>query len=102
MNIYVDRLFSWGPGLYKGKDASQAARVGSKNDHQWCHLFADESDCQELHAFALRCGLKRIWFQGNHYDLTPLRREKAVKLGAIEVDRKQAVLIWRKARGLVV
>jgi hypothetical protein len=40
--------------------------------------------------------------RGNHYDLTPLRREKAVKLGAIEVDRKQAVLIWRKARGLVV
>src|SRR5215216_7862429 len=39
----------------------------------------------ELHAFAARLGLRRAWFQGDHYDLPPHGRAAAVALGAEEV-----------------
>ena len=97
--IYVDELMEYGPAFYRGEDAAQAQRVGEQNGHRWCHLFATESDCEELHDFAFQLGLRLSWFQGNHYDLTPGRRAKAVKLGAIEVTRRQAVAIRRAQRG---
>lgn len=69
--VYVDGLHSW----WKGR--------------LWCHMFADSLD--ELHEFASRLNLRRDWFQPDlrlpHYDITATRRAKAVKLGAIEVDR---------------
>lgn len=53
-----------------------------------CHLFADDLD--DLHAFASRLGLRRVWFQLHrrlpHYDLTTSKRDAAVRHGAIEVD----------------
>lgn len=56
-----------------------------------CHLFCDEGDIQELHAFAKLLKLKREWFQDRdgfpHYDLTEWKRTLAVRLGAKEVDR---------------
>jgi hypothetical protein len=64
-----------------------------------CHLVADSVD--ELHKFADRLGLKRSWFQHGtipHYDLTENMRRKAVKLGAIEIDRDQMVQFIRKNR----
>ncbi len=97
MTIYVDPLFVW-TGGYHGKDASQAARVGGRNGHQWCHLFADEKDSTELHRLAACIGMRHEWFQGDHYDLTPGKRAAAIRAGAIEVDRIQAVQIWRKQR----
>ena len=90
--IYVDDLMIWGPEFYRDR---QAARVGAKHGHRWCHLFADKADCPELHALAAQIGMKRAWFQGDHYDLVPPKRAQAVTLGAIEVDRSQAVAIWR-------
>lgn len=58
-----------------------------------CHLIADS--VEELHEFAKRIGMKREWFQNDsrlpHYDLTVNRRALAVKLGAVEVDRRQFV-----------
>lgn len=61
----------------------------------FCHLMADTE--QELHDFAKRLGLRREWFQPRerhpHYDLTLRRREVAIRLGAIEVDRD----FYRKA-----
>src|SRR4051812_40493053 len=63
-----------------------------------CHMFADTLD--ELHAFAARVGLRREWFQVSfgrslpHYDLHPARRATALKLGAIELDRRAAVAKW--------
>lgn len=95
--IYVDELFTWKAG-YSGKDADQARRVGARNDDRWCHMFADRSDCDELHVFARRVGLRREWFQGDHYDLTPSRRAVAVQLGAKQVTREEAVAIWRTQR----
>jgi hypothetical protein len=69
-------------------------------DYGWklgpsCHLLADTEE--ELHAFAAKIGMKRSWFQDGdshsvpHYDLVANRRKMAVKLGAIEIDRKQLV-----------
>ncbi|MBK1666540.1 hypothetical protein CKO28_00600 [Rhodovibrio sodomensis] len=69
-----------------------------------CHMLADSID--ELHAMADRLGLKRAWFQNKpgqvpHYDVCWSNRQKAVKLGAVEVGmRDTACLVrrWRVAR----
>ena len=58
-----------------------------------CHLMADTS--VELHDFAARLGMRRSWFQDkgrlSHYDLTARRRERAVSLGALELDSRASV-----------
>ena len=65
-----------------------------------CHMVSPDTD--ELHAFALRLGLKRSWFQDAgalpHYDLTPGMRARAVALGAIEVGRENWLEIFRPIR----
>jgi hypothetical protein len=49
--------------------------------------------------------MRREWFQQKrvapHYDLTASRRAAAVKLGAIEVGRRESVAIWRARREAV-
>ena len=50
----------------------------------WCHMAVD-GDFEELHAFAAALGIPRHRFQGDHYDLPPWLRERAVELGAEEV-----------------
>lgn len=66
-----------------------------------CHMTADTLD--ELHAFASRLGLRRRWFQGPpyhrhaHYDLCQQYRERAVRLGAVTVSRREMA---RRARAL--
>lgn len=89
MAVFVDALEDWG-WVMRGR------RIKS------CHMFTDNPDLEELHAFAQRMGLKREWFQPHriapHYDLTPSRRATAVTLGAIEVDRRTASGIWRARR----
>lgn len=69
-----------------------------------CHLFCD-GDLRELHAFAVRLGLRLMWFQDKadlpHYDLTRNKRDLAVSLGAIEADRKTTgewIRRWRQRR----
>lgn len=74
MAVYVDDLQQYG---------SQA---------RWCHLWADNED--ELHAFAMRLGLRRSWLHVSHglvgrwphYDLTPNMRVKAIGLGVTEMS----------------
>lgn len=61
------------------------------------HLMADT--LEELHAFADRLGLKREWFQGDHYDLAESKRAKALKLGAIAVTQRQMVEVRKKLEG---
>jgi hypothetical protein len=87
MSVYVDPLVKHGPGSYHGPRSAQAERVGARNGHWWCHLFADTE--AELHAFADKLGLELEWFQGDHYDLTPWRRVKAVELGALQVPTRE-------------
>jgi hypothetical protein len=50
----------------------------------WCHM-ATDADFEELHEFAARLGLRRAWFQRDHYDLPAHGRAAAVALGAEQV-----------------
>lgn len=59
-----------------------------------CHMIADTDS--ELHAMADRIGIQRRWFQNKrypHYDVCKAKRAAAVRLGAIEIDRRQFVAI---------
>ena len=82
--IYVDYLFQ------QVARESQAFKVGKRNKHLWCHMWADTVD--ELLKFAEDIGLKKQWLQNNshfpHFDLTPGRRKKAIAKGAVEVNIK--------------
>lgn len=82
MAVYVDSLMNWG------------WRLGAS-----CHLIADSTE--ELIEFALSIGLKEKWIQDKnivHFDLTASRRVKAVKSGAIELDRKDFVAKMREIK----
>lgn len=52
----------------------------------WSHMWADT--VEELHEMAIKIGHKREWFQNDkrlpHYDVTPSRRNLAIKHGAVE------------------
>lgn len=54
----------------------------------WAHLVSDSS-FDELHAFAQRIGKRRLGFQGDHYDIETLDRERAIDLGAEAVDARE-------------
>jgi hypothetical protein len=64
----------------------------------WCHMVSD-ADFDELHAFAAQLGIPRRGFHGDHYDLPPPVRARAVALGAIEVETGELVLRMAGARG---
>jgi predicted kinase len=64
----------------------------------WCHLATDGS-FQELHEFASRLGLRRRWFQRDHYDLPAHGRAAAVALGAEEVATGELLLRMAGPRG---
>lgn len=78
MSVYVDELRRY-------PNAPHPFRAGA------CHLTADSM--AELHEFAERIGLRREWFQEDsvepHYDLTPRRRRRALKEGAVFVPALQ-------------
>lgn len=67
----------------------------------WCHLTADTRE--ELDTMADRIGLRWEWIQHpgtwkEHYDLTPPRRAAAVRAGAIELTRREAVELLQRRR----
>jgi hypothetical protein len=98
MAVYVDETRNWG----------WLARARGLRYSNWAHLTADTED--ELHEFAEKLGLRRSWFQKKndrdyrwHYDVVPTVRAKAVKLGAVEIDRRQLICILdvrREALGM--
>jgi len=63
---------------------------------RWSHLVSTLSE-DELHAFAARIGLRRAWAQlrpaasAAHYDVTPSRRDRALRLGALAVPGRVLV-----------
>jgi predicted kinase len=64
----------------------------------WCHMATDGS-FEELHEFAARLGLRRAWFQHDHYDLPAHGRAAAVALGAEEVATGELLLRMAGPRG---
>ena len=64
----------------------------------WCHMATDGS-FDELHEFAARLGLRRAWFQRDHYDLPAHGRAAAVALGAQEVATAELLLRMAGPRG---
>jgi hypothetical protein len=78
-------------------------RHGGSKTFKWprsCHMYADTME--ELHAMAVRIGLKLEWFQARpdlpHYDIVPAKRLQAVELGAIEHTREEMVAFMRRRR----
>jgi hypothetical protein len=77
MAVYVDRIMKWG-------------RTASWPYEESCHLVADT--LEELHELAESIGLRRQWFQAGlghrvpHYDLTPNKRDQAIRNGALNAD----------------
>jgi Protein of unknown function (DUF4031) len=65
---------------------------------RWCHMAVD-GPLEELHAFAQRLGIPRRRFQGDHYDLPPHLRAKAVELGAEEVSTRELLKRMAGPRG---
>ncbi|MCH2412452.1 MAG: DUF4031 domain-containing protein [Acidimicrobiales bacterium] len=65
---------------------------------RWAHLVSD-AGYEELHAFAAVLGLRRMAFQGDHYDVPAEVRDRALDLGAEAVGGRE--LLGRlKAAGL--
>lgn len=62
---------------------------------RWYHMMADTEE--ELHEFAQKIGLRKEWFQGDHYDLTFIKRAHAITNGAKPITTKKMVEI-RKAK----
>jgi hypothetical protein len=83
MTVYVDDMFA----PYRGMKMS--------------HMIADTED--ELHAMADRIGVARRWYQGDHYDICQSKRQLAIQLGAIALNRMQLgrlAIAQRRARRL--
>jgi hypothetical protein len=53
----------------------------------------------ELHAFAAQLGISRRRFQGDHYDLHAVMRDRALALGALEVSTGELVARMAGPRG---
>ncbi len=76
--------------------------IWERHDRRWCHLLSEDE--AELHAFAARLGLERRRFQTrptrpwiDHYDIDEQRRCEALRMGAIELTRREVVdLVARK------
>lgn len=65
-------------------------------DRRWAHLVSDRS-LEELHGFAAQLGLRRAWFQGDHYDVPAEVRQHAIRLGAEPVSASELVRRLRAA-----
>lgn len=82
MAVYVDNLTDWG------------WRHGLS-----CHLIGDS--VAELLEFAVSIGMRPEWFQPKsspHFDLTADGRKAAIRMGAIELNRRDFVVKLRELR----
>ena len=62
----------------------------------WSHLVTDADTFDELHLMAAKIRLRREWFQGDHYDVTPARRAAAIRAGALAIPARE--LVQRRLR----
>lgn len=82
MSVYVDVPVRY---AREPRDYIGHARA----EHRWGHMIADTEE--ELQAMAERIGLRREWFQGDHYDLVPSKRALAIRHGALALDRRHFI-----------
>lgn len=68
----------------------------TRHGRRWSHLVSDTS-FDELHAFAARLELPPRAFHRDHYDVPADRRDRAIALGAHEVDPRELVRRLRAA-----
>lgn len=61
-----------------------------------CHMIADTE--AELHAMAAKIGVKRQWFQGDHYDISLFRRALAIRFGAVPITQRQCAAMVANRR----
>lgn len=64
-----------------------------------CHMFADTAS--ELHDMAAAIGMRRSRYQPKsfpHYDVSLTRRADVVRLGAVEVNRRQGWELRKRIR----
>jgi hypothetical protein len=73
MTIYVDDMYRYPMGQFGRMKMS--------------HMIGDTPE--ELHKFARLLGLRRDWYQGDHYDISMSVRERAIGLGAVAITLKQ-------------
>ena len=88
MAVYVDDMYKFKMGEYKGMKMS--------------HMIADTKE--ELLEMADKIGVNRKWIQHEgewheHFDVCLTKREKAVKLGAIEITMREANTVLKKKKG---
>ncbi|CAN5598374.1 hypothetical protein BH24ACT13_BH24ACT13_12500 [soil metagenome] len=62
----------------------------------WAHLVSDAS-YEELHDFAARLDIPRQAFQGDHYDVPAVLRDRALAYGASPVPARELVARLRAA-----
>jgi hypothetical protein len=82
MTVYVDDMYKYPMGRFKRMKMS--------------HMIADTDD--ELHAMAEKIGVKKEWFQGDHYDVAMFVRKKAIELGAIPISLKTLACMTNNKR----
>lgn len=63
---------------------------------RWAHLISD-TGLDELHAFATALGLRRVGFQGDHYDVPDELHGRALAAGATLLDSREVVARLRAA-----
>lgn len=84
MTVYVD-------DMYKRQMGRLA--IGRSRTMKCSHMIA--STDAELHAMAEALGLRRAWFQGDHYDISMAKRKQAITLGAHPVTMRELVTLLR-------
>lgn len=80
MTVYIDDMYRYAIGQFRGMQMS--------------HMIADSAT--ELHAVAARIGMKREWYQGDHYDVPLTRRDQAIAVGAVVITYRQCGMMRRR------
>lgn len=77
MTVYIDDMYLYPMGQFGRLKMS--------------HMVADTEE--ELHALAGKIGMKRAWFQGDHYDVSKAKRTEAIAHGAVEITLQQCAFM---------
>jgi len=73
MTVYVDDMYT--------------RAMGQFNQMKMSHMISDTEE--ELHKMAKTIGVKKRWFQGDHYDVSISKRKLALREGAVPITLRQ-------------